>query len=1070
MRAVRWGLLLCVVTGGCQPERLFPDRVGMGVARLTVRNAATLVSLLDSDTRCGFKSPQVLASRVDEGQVGGPGVARWQVSGCTFEFPELHTIARNCNDVETQAVGRVTLDAVKSLRGILTGNPESAVVPDGPDAIAFDVVARFDGYEVRISGKDTALKNTTGELAFTGRPHLAVSASRGVCSISTADFTLEGLRYRNAAVEMESEGRRFPVDVPSSDYSAQAGKWADKENWIGGSIQVWDAKVSIPTAEDTNQLDPDYDAATSVKSISCKEDLLLPPTYDCAPLPERFAEAGARLTVSTFGKLVSMVNEDTRCGFASAGVKSGVRTDGALGKAGGEAIYTLGQPCTLELTEPTTIATDCLGAETVVQGRVTVTGTKSVRGILTGSSTDPVVPVTRDPATLTIQATFDDFTMKRVDLDRGLQILRGTLAGSMSPRTGRDVTTGACSISTPVVSFTDLTYANADLLIHSGASRIGLHVNSSSLDAQSGSGTEHTNWLEGTMVVDGQSIAVPMAASGTVLDPDYAEETFTASYECTPNLELVDNDAACSLNPRLAEGVGRLTVGTFGKLVGLVADDTTCGFMSPRVLETVSVQGAVGERGGMVVYNISEPCTLRFNVPTDVDQDCLGTRTYVSGVAVVTGTKTVRGIITGDPTTPVVPTSRDPAEVRLTALLADFRITDSETRHLTMHQATLTGVAKPRTAQDQLTGACSISTPVVEFQDVRLSDSDVQLFSDGKTFSLHVADANLDAVNGSTDGRTNFLAGTVDIDGQTHTVPLQGNALNPDFNPTSFNASYACIPNMRLAETEAQCSMTRTLAEGAARLLVQTVGTVARRVNLDSDCGFESTFVLINPSEVQGEPGEMGLMSWDISQCELASESDEVLQEDCLGGRYHQRGTAVVDASRTVRGERETKLLFIDSIIPRDRNAVQVTLSNVEAAELSIYYVDPGRSDPRRKLTIHSGTITANIQPVLGERESEHGVFDVSTPISQLSAVTLTDADVTLFSEGKTFHLQIPQATVNAFNGSYSGHSNELEGTVLLWGETVDIPPSALNPDFSQDWFDRTYSCTEDLRSVVPPN
>lgn len=60
---------------GCQPERLNPGAVAMGLARLGVRNAAVLTSLLTEDVRCGFASPDAIVVR-HEAELDGFIVAR----------------------------------------------------------------------------------------------------------------------------------------------------------------------------------------------------------------------------------------------------------------------------------------------------------------------------------------------------------------------------------------------------------------------------------------------------------------------------------------------------------------------------------------------------------------------------------------------------------------------------------------------------------------------------------------------------------------------------------------------------------------------------------------------------------------------------------------------------------------------------------------------------------------------------------------------------------------------------------------------------------------------------------
>ena len=82
-----------------------------------------------------------------------------------------------------------------------------------------------------------------------------------------------------------------------------------------------------------------------------------------------------------------------------------------------------------------------------------------------------------------------------------------------------------------------------------------------------------------------------------------------------------------------------------------------------------------------------------------------------------------------------------------------------------------------------------------------------------------------------------------------------------------------CKPNMLIPADDEQCNFNQVIADGAARLIIQTVGTVASLVNSNDSCGFEDTFgVLISPTNVEGAEGEMGSITWDVEACENGSE------------------------------------------------------------------------------------------------------------------------------------------------------------------------------------------------------
>jgi hypothetical protein len=67
------------------------------------------------------------------------------------------------------------------------------------------------------------------------------------------------------------------------------------------------------------------------------------------------------------------------------------------------------------------------------------------------------------------------------------------------------------------------------------------------------------------------------------------------------------------------------------------------------------------------------------------------------------------------------------------------------------------------------------------------------LEAQGKVFDIVIADTSLAAVNGTFDGVTNHIAGTVMVDGNV--VNVEG-PLNPTYNASQFAQSYVCTDNL----------------------------------------------------------------------------------------------------------------------------------------------------------------------------------------------------------------------------------------------------------------------------------
>ena len=184
-----------------------------------------------------------------------------------------------------------------------------------------------------------------------------------------------------------------------------------------------------------------------------------------------------------------------------------------------------------------------------------------------------------------------------------------------------------------------------------------------------------------------------------------------------------------------------------------------------------------------------------------------------------------------------------------------------------VHSGALSGQLSPRLALDSERGACSLPTPIAQFKDVSYSNADITIYSQDMNFRVKANASSLEAQNGSDRGRTNYLSGSITIDGEAASIPVAGSdpVLDPNYDAESFAQSFSCTNGLQLIDDNAQCSLDETVAKGIARLIIQSVGTVASAVNEDDDCGFESN--LTDPDQVVGSPGQIGMIAWSIARC-----------------------------------------------------------------------------------------------------------------------------------------------------------------------------------------------------------
>lgn len=831
-------MALGALLAGCQVESLFPEKVGDGAARLTVKNAGVLLSVVNANADCGFAAPEVIGGYEVEGEVGQVGTATWTVQDCNIDFgAQPVVVGTDCTGAETTVTGRVVVDATRTVRGLLTGSADTPVIPQSPDAVTVSMHAVVFGYRVQMGGAGPSALMKQAVLDVAADVHLAQSESLGVCAIPTSEVTLRSLVVSEAAYEIDDgEGRIFDVPITRAEIEAQVGRYGERENEIGGTIRVWDSHVDL---SHDPRLDPQYDRDAFVESFACAEDLKLPIEYRCEPLAPRLAEGAAKLTIHTVGNLVSAFSKDTSCGFKSPSVMAGVELQGEVGRDGGTATYRIDDACALDFgADGRTLPADCAGHSTVVHGRARFVGTMELRGRLTGNPEQPIIPTARDAVTLTFRLELEDAWVTGQNPEV-LEVTVGAVSGTMRPRLAIDTATGACSIDTPVVSFEAITWEpGTQATIRTGGNALGITIDASSLEAQNGKKGERENYLSGHITVGGEPYAIPLDGGEPILDPGYDAEAFEEAWTCDANLRVPASDRDCSMKQVIGDGVARLIIQTTGTLASAVNADDNCGYSNKMdVLKNpTNVQGGPGQMGSLT-WAI-EGCGLGPGpTPAAYATDCTGGVTHWSGNANLDSARTVRGLredvevfLLGRVADSVAPMDPQSVDLWLTDVVLDefasWALAPGQQEPLgilTIHSGTLNAFVQPMTAWDEGQQRYTIPTPVASLQGVRLQNAQATLVAQGMTFVVDIDDTNLFATNGALGAQENAIAGTVTVDGEVIDI---GGALNPDYDEASLAASWAC----NVAPEMGACSQVGRSDLGlGALLLLLSAGARRRR-------------------------------------------------------------------------------------------------------------------------------------------------------------------------------------------------------------------------------------------------
>jgi hypothetical protein len=479
-------------------------------------------------------------------------------------------------------------------------------------------------------------------------------------------------------------------------------------------------------------------------------------------------------------------------------------------------VFSIASACEVAVPADTPLGADCSAVVTSAGGGFSATGTKRVTGFQTGNPYNPVVPTSRDPAEVTLSVTFDNFVVENSASTSTLLIKSGTLTGTVAPRTALDVTTGACSISTPNVAFSNVVWSDADVTLVSNGSTFDFTIDSATLSAQNGTTESASNAVSGTITLDGMPVTVQ---PGTPLDPAFEQTAFDESYTCDPDAGgplqppmLAVNEAMCSFRQAIGTAAARLLTKNMG--IGATAHNgnNVCGFSAAAVVGAGVTAGNPGSHGTFTLT--STACPTPFGAtPVQISTTCevapgVTLETLASGTVTGDGTKEIGGMLTGQAIpNNIVPMFRDDVTFDVSLTFADFELFDrvigttEDTRSIVngTASATVSPVLGQSAGTTTAVGfpAFTIQVPVATIADITMADGTMTIVSDGNTFNLALTDVALTAFNGSWSGEGSIL--DPDPAAQQNAISgslTVGTPLDPEFNNLALTASYSCNPDL----------------------------------------------------------------------------------------------------------------------------------------------------------------------------------------------------------------------------------------------------------------------------------
>lgn len=506
---------------------------------------------------------------------------------------------------------------------------------------------------------------------------------------------------------------------------------------------------------------------------------------------------------------------------------------------------------------------------------------------------------------------------------------------------------------------------------------------------------------------------------------------------------------------RAASGVARLSAAAVAALVQVVAEDTRCGFASEAALDSAVIRGPAGG-AGTVRTSISR-CAFDFDENPQSRTDCNGVTTTFRGKVVVTASSTTTGLLTGRRDAPVIPSDPDAAVIVLERVDADdFEVVRSDRdARLLFRDGSFSATVRPRLGTSASTGACSVPTPNLTIENLRLDSSNLFFEADDASGYIFVPISQITARIGSTSGGENQISGSINFFTREIVLPNEEDSgeFDDQFELERFRSSYACNADL-LAADDFTCGFeSDPLADGAARLTIQNLGAMTALLDADATCGFSSPNVLAR-AEVIGEVGGLGELVLRTEACVIEPPGERRISEDCKGGELFASGRFTATATRRIRGRVTGD--FFAPIIPSSDSGATIVFDRLE---LQGFRARSSRVSGA--LTQVSGVLTATVTPRLAARAGD-GACTEATPIVRFDEVRYRDAVLRVEADGTAISIPVASSELSALAGVWAPEANRLSGTIEIAGKNYAVPTersTGLDPRFEPIDFDDRWKC-----------
>src|SRR5262249_54099885 len=219
-----------------------------------------LVSMVGDDGQCGFNSPTVKAAATKSGALGSLGSITYAVKNCTINFAQPQPLAKDCLGNSDVVMGQATINAVKTMTGILSADPDRPVLPISDSPITIEISgATLQNLSVTHDDRQIVLES--GTLTGSMTPRVALGNTPGFCSVPTKIAQLSNVTLSQAIMRLTTPSGVITTITDDAHLSGMNGAWQGQENAIAGTITMKGRPFTIPMPSDptSGMLETTYD-------------------------------------------------------------------------------------------------------------------------------------------------------------------------------------------------------------------------------------------------------------------------------------------------------------------------------------------------------------------------------------------------------------------------------------------------------------------------------------------------------------------------------------------------------------------------------------------------------------------------------------------------------------------------------------------------------------------------------------------------------------------------------------------------------------------------------------------